>query len=359
MDSLTLQIVPLASIAIEASRHPRVAMRAADIDAYAAAMEEGAAFPPLVLFSDGAALFVADGFHRIRAARQIGRTELLADIRSGSADDALWYALGVRIGLPYSLPDKRHAIDLALEAFAEQQSLNRIAAQIGCSRRMVQRAWHERAALAPSAEDGSRILRGKDGRRYRCTPGERAVRIPAAGNASTVPVTESVREQIRALLQEGCGYTDIAQRLRVRQSAITEEKYRLGLPIRAPRPRKTTGAYIEQIRDLASSGHSSRQIAEQIGVSFAACRRLARRAGIRVTADLVMGRTRRHDANRIVAHIVSDAEQLIADLNLIDFAQLDYSRLPLWLKSLMESREKLGAFIRRLMKERGKHGEAA
>ena len=79
---------------------------------YAEAMEQGAVFPPVVLFHDGADYFAADGFHRIAAAETIGRGTVLADVRQGTRRDAILHAVGANAdhGLRRSQSDRRNAV---------------------------------------------------------------------------------------------------------------------------------------------------------------------------------------------------------------------------------------------------------
>jgi hypothetical protein len=46
------------------------------IQDYASAMEEGAVFPPVVLFRDGEQYWIGDGYHRIAAAQRVGFTAI-------------------------------------------------------------------------------------------------------------------------------------------------------------------------------------------------------------------------------------------------------------------------------------------
>jgi ParB-like chromosome segregation protein Spo0J len=50
------------------------------------------AIEPIVVFRTPEGLLVADGYHRLAAARQRGATTINADIRPGSQRDALKYA---------------------------------------------------------------------------------------------------------------------------------------------------------------------------------------------------------------------------------------------------------------------------
>jgi hypothetical protein len=111
--------IPLAQIPTDAQT--RVQFRAAVVRDYAAAMvqqiaEGGLRFPPVVLFTDGQAYWLADGSHRTAAARKAGLTEFPALVRPGTARDALLYGISANSahGLPRSNADKRQAVALLL-----------------------------------------------------------------------------------------------------------------------------------------------------------------------------------------------------------------------------------------------------
>ncbi len=96
-------------------------MRVAGIDPavvadYAAAMEEGATFPPIIVFFDGTQYWPGDGFHRIEAARRIDRTAISADVRKGGQRDALLLAASANAthGLRRTQADKRQSIETLL-----------------------------------------------------------------------------------------------------------------------------------------------------------------------------------------------------------------------------------------------------
>jgi len=59
--------------------------------------------PPIVAFETGDGLLVADGYHRLAAARRAGRKTIATEVRRGSRADALRYAIEVasaQRGLP-------------------------------------------------------------------------------------------------------------------------------------------------------------------------------------------------------------------------------------------------------------------
>lgn len=96
---------------------PAMQMRVAGIDPgtvtdYAEAMEDGAEFPPIIVFTDGNSYWPADGFHRIEAARKVGKSSLRADIRQGERRDAILFAAGANSshGVRRSQADKRRSV---------------------------------------------------------------------------------------------------------------------------------------------------------------------------------------------------------------------------------------------------------
>jgi hypothetical protein len=115
------QLVPLDTIPTDEASQARVKICPAVVRDYARAMiqqvrEGGLRFPPVVLFSDGQRYTLADGFHRVLAARQAGLVEFPAEVRSGNERDALLYSISANAnhGLPRSNADKRRAVSLLL-----------------------------------------------------------------------------------------------------------------------------------------------------------------------------------------------------------------------------------------------------
>lgn len=93
-------MVALADIRFHADCQSRVALDEETVAEYAHRMDEGAEFPPLVVFFDGSAYWLADGFHRYAAWKSVTRqsgTEdtacVPADIRQGTRMDAVRHAL--------------------------------------------------------------------------------------------------------------------------------------------------------------------------------------------------------------------------------------------------------------------------
>lgn len=291
-----MSVLRLDAIAFDAGTQIRAALDPQLVTDYADAMTSGAQFPPIVVFHDGSHHYLADGFHRFMAAQRNQWREIDAEIRPGTKEDALWFALGAnrKNGKRLTSTDLQHAIRMAFQMWPNR-SANQIAAQIGCTDAYVGRIKSE---VHTSMNLPSRVT-GKDGKSY---PASRK-RPERDTPARDVPL----------------------------------DKTRAGVKERR-----------EQMQAMATEGHSSRQIAAALGISEEGCRATMRQAGIDVPADRVMRNTRRVDANRILEHIVSDAENLTEGAQLIDYAAVDPDRLGEWIDSLVASHKKLASFIRQL-----------
>jgi len=83
---------------------------------YAAAMDDGATFPPVQLYQDGETYYIADGFHRVEAAREAGWETITANVSEGTQRDARLAALAANEahGIRRTNEDRRNAVRQAL-----------------------------------------------------------------------------------------------------------------------------------------------------------------------------------------------------------------------------------------------------
>jgi hypothetical protein len=104
------------------------------------------------------------------------------------------------------------------------------------------------------------------------------------------------------------------------------------------------------IRKWARQGHSSRQIAELLGMGAEGegVRRIARNAGIAIPADAFVGGSRHLDSNRIVRETVHSLEGLAMGIELADPAALDPAEAGEWAASLTSSIRVLSRFARKM-----------
>jgi hypothetical protein len=112
---------PLELVPTDDAGQSRVAVRPATVREYAKAMarqakDGGLRFPALLLFTDGEHFWMGDGFHRTLAAREAGLSDFPAELRSGTARDALLSSISANAnhGLPRTNADKRKAVTLLL-----------------------------------------------------------------------------------------------------------------------------------------------------------------------------------------------------------------------------------------------------
>lgn len=106
----------LSSIIVSRDTQARMQTDWITVNDYAVAMKEGAQFPPIVVFSDGAEYWLADGFHRVEAAKNIELSAIQADVRRGTKRDAVLFACGANAahGLRRTNADKRRAVETLL-----------------------------------------------------------------------------------------------------------------------------------------------------------------------------------------------------------------------------------------------------
>jgi uncharacterized ParB-like nuclease family protein len=106
----------LDAIRVDGGTQARLAINEDVVADYSACLADGAAFPPVVVFHDGADYWLADGHHRYHAHRAAGRSSIDAQVRSGSQRDAVLYAVGSNAdhGLRRTHDDKRKAVGMLL-----------------------------------------------------------------------------------------------------------------------------------------------------------------------------------------------------------------------------------------------------
>lgn len=155
--------IELAKIAVDASTQTRASISETVVADYAERMLNGAQFPSIVLFHDGSQYYIGDGFHRVLALQRNGAVTVSSDVRPGTREDALWFALGANRehGHQMTRADKRHAIIVALETWPGR-SINQIAEQIGVNQRY---ASGVRSEVSATTNLPDRVI-GKDGKSY-------------------------------------------------------------------------------------------------------------------------------------------------------------------------------------------------
>lgn len=149
--------LPCRLLRTDGGTQPRAELHGPVVDDYREAMGEGAVFPPLVVFHDGASYWLADGFHRLQAAKELDRTEIAVELHQGSQRDAILYSCGANAqhGLARSNEDKRRAVDrLLTDPEWGRWSDHEIARRAAVTHRMVGRRREELFPPTPTQLTG-------------------------------------------------------------------------------------------------------------------------------------------------------------------------------------------------------------
>lgn len=112
------QLVLLSEIRTDGGTQARVGMDASIVAEYAAAIQDGAKFPPVILFQEGDAYWIGDGYHRIHAALRVPeKLDIEATTHPGTRRDAILYAVeaNLRHGMRPSTTDRHQSVRMLLE----------------------------------------------------------------------------------------------------------------------------------------------------------------------------------------------------------------------------------------------------
>lgn len=111
-----LTVVPLALIQRSREAQSRTALDNEHVARLVDALARGETIPAPLVFHDGTAYHLADGFHRLAAYEQQGAVDVEVEARAGSHRDAVLYSVGANAahGLPRSNADKRRAVEILL-----------------------------------------------------------------------------------------------------------------------------------------------------------------------------------------------------------------------------------------------------
>jgi ParB/Sulfiredoxin domain len=98
-------------IRADTAAQPREFMSTDKVEEYADLMKSGVDFPGPVVFFDGSVHWLADGFHRVQAARSAGLVSFCCIVKEGTQRDAVLYSCGANAkhGIQRTNEDKRRA----------------------------------------------------------------------------------------------------------------------------------------------------------------------------------------------------------------------------------------------------------
>ncbi|RUW72015.1 hypothetical protein EN858_17610 [Mesorhizobium sp. M4B.F.Ca.ET.215.01.1.1] len=109
-------LIELASIRTDGGTQSRAVIDKSVAFEYSEDIADGVWFPPVIIFHDGEAYWLADGFHRYEAHAMAGKKKIAADIKQGTRRDAILFSVGANAthGLKRSRADKRRAVETLL-----------------------------------------------------------------------------------------------------------------------------------------------------------------------------------------------------------------------------------------------------
>ena len=157
-------VLSLGQIRVDGGTQARAGVNWSTVTDYAELMADGVEFPALTVYFDGAEYWLADGFHRYHAAKQLALAELAVDVRKGDARAARLHAASANAthGLPRTNEDKRRAVLLLLnDQEWAQWSDREIARRCMVSDRMVNNV---RKQLTANGSQSPAERKGADGR---------------------------------------------------------------------------------------------------------------------------------------------------------------------------------------------------
>lgn len=131
----------LSLIRVDGGTQSREEINQTVIDEYAADIKE-VPFPPVIVFYDGEAYWLADGFHRYHAHKAAGLKKINVEVNQGTRRDAILYSVGANAvhGLRRTNDDKRRGVQTLLsDAEWSKWSDHEIARRCAVSREYVNR----------------------------------------------------------------------------------------------------------------------------------------------------------------------------------------------------------------------------
>lgn len=149
---MKLQELKISDIRIDGGTQIRKQLNQDKVDEYLSQMQDGVVFPPVTVFFDGSSYWLSSGFHRYFMHKKAGRELIGADVREGTLDDAILFALGDnKHGLNMTAEDYRRSIEIMLNNPKWKGWSNvQIAKHIGVSAMTVGRVKKERNIEQPA-----------------------------------------------------------------------------------------------------------------------------------------------------------------------------------------------------------------
>jgi transposase-like protein len=190
-------MLELAKIRMDGGTQPRTAIDFEAVGDYMDAMKDGVKFPPVDVFYDGTDYWLADGFHRVKAAFGAELSEIACNVHQGTQADAQWFSFSANKsnGLRRTNEDKQRAVKAALaHPKSGKMSDNAIAKHIGVHHDTVSEWRKKSASLSESASETESALHVSNAERRICSDGRVMNTANIGKSRKTVPIKESAPE---------------------------------------------------------------------------------------------------------------------------------------------------------------------
>lgn len=153
----------ISTISLDDQLQPRVVIDDGLRDEYAALMQQGVRFPPVVVFHDEGVHLLADGFHRVHAARVAGLDQIEAEVHQGGRQAALRHSLAANAahGQRRSSGDYQRAYRIAVvNDLLDPVDVDAVASTLRCTSRWA-RSLTQNARNQRQVEREAAILQSK------------------------------------------------------------------------------------------------------------------------------------------------------------------------------------------------------
>ena len=155
---------------------------------------------------------------------------------------------------------------------------------------------------------------------------------PSQGKYGILSLAEATPEEFEVALEKARAEGNLS-----RANVARKVKGGSAAPSPAEPSRLKATERVEQIRELAEQGKTSEQIARSLGLGIEYIQKLVREYGLTVRADVVRGRARRLDSNRILSGTADALSAAAFSLQQIDPLDLDQESAQEWVDSLTDS----------------------
>ncbi len=194
------ELIDISVLKYDPDLQVRVRIKKEMIDQYAECMEteeDLKHFPEIEVYFDGESYWLADGHHRVEAAKKRKHTRISAVVRRGSLDDAIWAAIlaNAKQGVALTKADRKRAVEIVVKRWPEK-SVRLIAETVKVSHMTVKRI---RDAFSGVTNVTPERTVGKDGKSY---PTKQKTRKQPKKSSISKPVQQECPSVEENLIEE-------------------------------------------------------------------------------------------------------------------------------------------------------------